>query len=917
VGKVRIAAVKKVSRELVARYPDKFSKNYSYTYDSNNNRLSVTDKNGKTSLYSYDAMGRLTLTTFPDGTTEGATYNAEGHRLTLVNGAGQTTSYEYDKRGHVLRTTFPDGSFTTTTYDAAGHAIQTTDERANVTRFVYDAAGRRTQLIDSLNNTTTFVYDAAGNQLSMTDASGNTVQYQYDAGNRRTRVNYQDGTFDATAYDALGHSISKTDQAGRTTQFQYDALGRLIRVTDAFGQATNYGYDALGNRISQTDAAGRITRFEYDRFGRLTSRTLPVGMVGTLLYDAAGNQIAKTDFNGKTTTYTYDPMNRLLAKTPDPSLGEPAVSFTYTSTGQRMRMNDASGLTTYQYDSRDRLTQKATLQGTLSYTYDLHGNLASIRSSNTNGTSVNYSYDALNRLATVRDDRLSPGTTTYTYDSVGNVASFLYPNGVQHGYAYNGLNRLTNVGVTGPATAASYAYTLGSVGNRTAVTESGGRLVSYAYDALYRLTSETIAGSANPDLNGAIGYTYDTAGNRLARSSTIATVPPQASSYDADDRLTADIYDNNGNTVVSGGNMFAYDFENRLRTKNGGAVTIVYDGDGNRVARTEGTSTTRYLVDDRNLTGHSQVLEELSGAAVQRVYTYGLTAISQTQAAGTSFYGFDGHGNVRFLIDPSGAITDRYDYDSFGNFLQIAGNTPNTLFFAGEQLDSALGVYYMRARYYGAATGRFLTADLLGGNSFDPSSLHRYLYGRNDPVNRIDPDGTQFDLGSALVSVAIQATISAAISGAITYYATGNIKKALAAAVGGFIIGAVVGGVFQGARYLLLARGAAALGEAAGDVLITSDKLRYLTVLDPGKANGFRLLGYTAENTDKLADVLAASRGLITETTAKTVTEFGTKYEVAMQVLGANGREGIIEVIWQVDHGSTVFRLITAIPKPF
>ena len=88
-------------------------------------------------------------------------------------------------------------------------------------------------------------------------------------------------------------------------------------------------------------------------------------------------------------------------------------------------------------------------------------------------------------------------------------------------------------------------------------------------------------------------------------------------------------------------------------------------------------------------------------------------------------------------------------------------------------------------------------------------------------------------------------------------------------------------------------------------------------MLDPGKANGFRLLGYTAENTDKLADVLAASRGLITETTARTVTEFGTKYEVAMQVLGANGREGIIEVIWQVDHGSTVFRLITAIPKPF
>jgi len=57
---------------------------------------------------------------------------------------------------------------------------------------------------------------------------------------------------------------------------------------------------------------------------------------------------------------------------------------------------------------------------------------------------------------------------------------------------------------------------------------------------------------------------------------------------------------------------------------------VVYDGDGNRVARTSGGVTTTYLVDTENPTGLAQVLEELVGGAVQRVYTHGITRISET-----------------------------------------------------------------------------------------------------------------------------------------------------------------------------------------------------------------------------------------------------------------------------------------------
>jgi len=49
----------------------------------------------------------------------------------------------------------------------------------------------------------------------------------------------------------------------------------------------------------------------------------------------------------------------------------------------------------------------ATPEGTLSYTYDAAGNLASMSSNHAQGVSVTYSYDDLNRLGTVADANLA------------------------------------------------------------------------------------------------------------------------------------------------------------------------------------------------------------------------------------------------------------------------------------------------------------------------------------------------------------------------------------------------------------------------------------------------------------------------------------------------------------------------------
>jgi YD repeat-containing protein len=152
------------------------------------------------------------------------------------------------------------------------------------------------------------------------------------------------------------------------------------------------------------------------------------------------------------------------------------------------------------------LKTKVAPEGTLNYTYDAHGNLQTLASSNTNGASMTYTYDVLNRLASAKDNRVAAQgglatPTTYGYDAVGNLSGYALSNSLQTGNVFDPLNRLTQtcVATSSPACSASqklasYACTLGNAGNRTAVAELNGRNVGYGYDNDYRLSSEAITG---------------------------------------------------------------------------------------------------------------------------------------------------------------------------------------------------------------------------------------------------------------------------------------------------------------------------------------------------------------------------------------------------------------------------------------
>jgi len=200
------------------------------------------------------------------------------------------------------------------------------------------------------------------------------------------------------------------------------------------------------------------------------------------------------------------------------------------------------------------------------------------------------------------------------------------------------------------------------------------------------------------------------------------------------------------NASNSGGNSYAYDIENRLTNFNNGAVIIAYNGDGARVWKTVGNTTTFYVTDDQNPSGYLQVLEEWTASGsttnLSRIYNYGLGLVSQREASGTAYYfGYDGHGSTRFLTDANANVTNVFAYDAYGTLI-ASNSAPQTAYlYSGEQWDQDLGSQVLRARYYRPDSGRFWTMDTHEGREGEPISLHRYNYAGADPVMNTDPSG--------------------------------------------------------------------------------------------------------------------------------------------------------------------------------
>ena len=220
--------------------------------------------------------------------------------------------------------------------------------------------------------------------------------------------------------------------------------------------------------------------------------------------------------------------------------------------------------------------------------------------------------------------------------------------------------------------------------------------------------------------------------------------------------------------------------------------------------------TTAYLIDTQNPTGYAQVIDELVNGSVTRTYAYGLQRISQNQVISgnwtPSFYGYDAHGNVRYLTSAASTVTDTYQYDAFGNLIASTGSTPNNYRFSSEPFDPALGMYQMRARWYRQAAGRFASRDPLDGVCCTPLSWDPYMYSLQNPVNNSDPTGR------ATLAAPPPVTAPPSVRGAdgvVLEYAFVLATVASAAKIGGAVIGDTIqcGAEYYGSKVIALVEG--------------------------------------------------------------------------------------------------------------
>jgi RHS repeat-associated protein len=189
--------------------------------------------------------------------------------------------------------------------------------------------------------------------------------------------------------------------------------------------------------------------------------------------------------------------------------------------------------------------------------------------------------------------------------------------------------------------------------------------------------------------------------------------------------------------TTRGSQNITYDVENRPVSVTGGA-SFVYDGNGNRVMKTEGGQTTVYI---------NQYYEKnVTTGNITTSYYLGSKLIAQRQGSTLNYVLQDSLGSTSVIADSSGTSAGTIQYFPFGSVRFSTGTISTDKKFTGQRLDLT-GLYYYNARYYDANIGRFISPDTIISNPSDPQSLNRYSYVLNNSLKYTDPTGNWPDWG--------------------------------------------------------------------------------------------------------------------------------------------------------------------------
>ena len=525
---------------------------YNYTYSSSGLLQTAVSATNVSTAYTYNTWGSPTGTTISaTGTKQiksATAYTSDGNMTASVTGNdGYTYTYQNDTdRSLVTRMTNPRGNVTTYTYDNRRRltGIQAASSCAITNTYADDRLVKiRHNNVGSNYTEFNLAYTKADLLSSVKVGSAYTlVQNTYHSSKwTLTKQSYGNGSGWKYEYNDFDQPIRRWTTGGSTgTEFKsfYNSEGRLARVEQY--NTTLSGETVTGRTLLSTE------RYYYDTVNRLTCTrvsdsdgehsfrwTYDSNNNVKKLYETingrnfayshnynADQQPTQTGYGGALKTFTYDALSR-LSQTAVTWGGNPALT------------------TSYGYKDRDTTrttTQVATLQNvygnteTFTYTYDNRGNIASVITSDSDGThTTTYSYNFLNEMEWEYNEK-EEKAWKYVSDKVGNITSkteYTYLNGavgsqissVSYDYgnsnwrdlltSYNG-NTITYDGVGNPLSYRGWTFTWKG-GRQLASASDGTTSLSFVYNNSGLRIKKTV---------GSTVHRYVYLGSRLAAEIT-------------------------------------------------------------------------------------------------------------------------------------------------------------------------------------------------------------------------------------------------------------------------------------------------------------------------------------------------------------------------------------------------------------
>jgi RHS repeat-associated protein len=339
-----------------------------------------------TTTTQYDSMGRVTGVTYSDGITPAknfyydnnpyaswaseTTTNLKGHLsiASTSNPGNLLTSslYSYDALGRV-----------TTMWQCAPSICGTANQASRpALTFAYNWTGNLTSEFDGASGSISYGRSPAGEVTSITNLSYQGAQnpanlvsnvlngpngpISYSLGNGLSQYNY---------YDSLGRlqggwvCIGAPSAACNAQRYGDVATWSGARVAslsdDAMGQGILFGYDDF-NRLTSTNIGNGTQTFQYvyDRSGNRWQQNAPQGGNSfSVAFNESTNQINSGG-------YAYDAAGNMT--------NDGSHSYVYDAEGNIVSV-DSGGTAQYAYDAMNHRVRTQTASGTNEYLYDYAG----------------------------------------------------------------------------------------------------------------------------------------------------------------------------------------------------------------------------------------------------------------------------------------------------------------------------------------------------------------------------------------------------------------------------------------------------------------------------------------------------------------------------------------------------------------